>query len=326
MKYFALLFLPIVSICHGQNSQSYVAYHQSCRQAEQLFLDDSLDKCFQLYARVFSTYDVLFPRDCFMAAQFAHKVGEDSLSVEFLIDAIPFGLQSRMLYLDTAHHPYFAMQSVVQSIYFSKLLRLEDSLSTLYKKSVDWQLKAEITEMVRIDQDWRRRNNKWFNRNFRRGLERPFEKVNDGQMSYLDSIFSTKGYPGSWLIGVGDSQYYETNYPSFNNVNLSEMTNIMLYHSDSAFVKHGAFLFSEIDKGHIHPRTYALIRDFRDRHLIRKDKKELMHYNVWWQRNNYSTEEFKQHCHEIGCPTKQHLRELYKKLGNGYDVFWYPFR
>jgi hypothetical protein len=326
MKYFALLFLPFISVSYGQNNPSYIAYHQSCRQAEQLFLDGSLEECFEVYEQTFSTYAVLFPRDCFMAAQFAHKVGKDSLAVEFLIDAIPFGLQSRMLLLDTTQHPYFAIQSVVQSIYFSKLVNLEDSLNTIYKNNVDWQLKAEIMEMVRLDQDWRRRNNKWFNRNFRRGLEKLFEKVNDGHMSYLDSVFNTTGYPGSWLIGVGDSQYYETSYPSFNNVNLSEMTKILLYHNDSVFVKYGTFLFNEIDKGHIHPRAYAMVRDFRDRHLVNKDKNESMYYNVWWQRDNYSIEEFNQHCQEIGCPTKQHLRMLNKNLGQGYDVFWFPFR
>jgi len=185
-------------------------------------------------------------------------------------------------------------------------------------------LKQTIIDLYKIDQKWRKLNNKWFNRNFRKGLENKFDLINKKHILFLDSIFRIKAYPGIWLIGVGNS--IDSINPSLNNSNLSEMSKIFLYHYDSAYINYNSFLKSEIDKGHISPRTYAMIRDFRDRHLVRNDDIERMYYNIWWKRTNYTEQEFKYHCNSIGCPTKQSLRELNKKLGKAYDVFWYPFR
>ncbi len=322
MRLITLALLLTFFNCEAQQENSYINYHQKCRLAEAFFIRENPDSCFLIYNQAFSEYKILFPRDCFMAAQIAHKSNHDSLAIEYLMKGIKFGLNPEFLLADST---YKALE-LTTSKYWAKITEQKDSLYRIYVDNIDWKMKNELMRLIRIDQNWRRRNNKWFNRTFRKGLEKKFDAINDQHVIYLDSIFKNTGYPGSWITGIGDSLHYQTNYASFNNANLSDLPSIVLYHNDSAFMKYGDFLFNEIKKGHIHPRTYALIRDFRDRHLVKKDKNEKMYYNIWWERDNYSIEEFKKHCHEIGCPTKQHLRDLDNKLGRGYDGFWFPFR
>lgn len=327
MKISLILLVLLVPICSfGQKHISYIEYHKNCRKAEKLFLNDSIKDCFDIYTKTFEKFEILFPRDCFMASQFAHKSENDSLAVEYILKGIQFGLNPDFFIKDSTGMYPKKMYYLKNSIYWRKITKQKDSLLNIYNQKIDWKLKKELMNMIRIDQNWRRKNNKWFNRTFRRGLEKKFDIVNDQHMNYLDSVFKKIGYPGIWKIGIGDSLSYETNYASFNNANLSGLPEIILYHNDSTYIKYGEFLFNEINKGHIHPRTFAMIRDFSDRHLVKKDKDEKMYYNIWWERDNYSKEEFEKHCNEIGCPTKQHLRNLAKKLGRGYDVFWSPFR
>jgi hypothetical protein len=315
-----------VLFVRGQESESYIAYHRKCRLAEHQFLQNDTLAVFSSYNEIFKEYSILFPRDCFLAAQFAHKFNNDSLSVEYILKGIPFGLNPDFFSIDTLGTYASNLRDLKNSRFWSKLLRERDSLQNLYVDRVDLKLKSELMELIRVDQDWRRRNNKWFNRNFRPGLEKKFKKYNQECINFLDSVFIVKGYPGNWLIGTGDSLNFQTNYAAFNNANLGDLVSVILYHSDSAYIRFGAFLYSEIDKGHIDPRVYAMIRDFNDRHLVKRDKKEKMYYNLWWERENLSEEDIIKHCEEIGCPTKQHLRNLSDKLGRGYDVFWNPFR
>lgn len=328
MRFFLFLWLNIILLsAYCQNNKSYIKYHQSCRAAEKFFIDGDSINCINLYEQIFKEYDFLFPRDCFIAAQIAYKSSMDSIAVEFLIKAVPFGLRQDFFSKPDAYNNPYKINQLRKSKYWDRFLSIYDSLRNIYTERVDWKLKEELIEMVKIDQDWRIKNNKWFNRNFRRGLENGFNKVNIAHMAYLDSVFQNVGYPGVWLTGVGDFLApEETNYAVLNNQNLTEIFSVILYHYDSAYVKYGEFLKAEIDKGHIHPRTFALIRDFRDRFLVKRDKNEEMYYNIMWYRKNYTIEEFEQHCNEIGCPTWKHQYSLANKLGKGYDSFLLPLR
>ena len=323
-----LIFLLVLTtfVCKGQDKDSYIEYHKKCRQAEQYFISTDSVNCFRTYNEIFNNYRHLFPRDCFMAVQFAHKLKNDSLAIEYILKGISFGINPDFFTTDSLGTYASNLKDLKNSKFWIKIENKKDSLNEIYNSNVDWKLKSELMELIRIDQNWRRKNNKWFNRNFRKGLEKDFNIFNKECMKYLDSTFLTKGYPGNWLIGTGDSLSFQTDYATFNNANLGDLVNIMLYHSDSAYLNYGEFLFNEIDKGHIHPRVYAMIKDFSDRHLVKKDKNEKMYYNIWWERDNITAKEIESHCYEIGCSTKQHLRDLSAKLGRGYDVFWSPFR
>jgi hypothetical protein len=321
-----LIFVIRLALNFGQKGESYIEYHRKCRLAENFFLQNDTINCFSTYNEIFKNYSFLFPRDCFMAAQFAHKLNFDSLSVEYILKGIPYGINPEFFSNDTLGTYASNLRDLKNSFYWSKIVNQKDSLHDIYLKKIDLNLKSELMVLIRNDQNWRRKNNKWFNRNFRSDLEKKYKIFNKQCMLFLDSVFKEKGYPGNWLIGTGDSLIYQTNYASFNNANLGDFVSIILYHADSAYLQHGNFLFKEIDNGHIHPRVYAMIRDFNDRHLINKDKHEKMYYNIWWERQNLSVDKFEKHCYEIGCPTKQHLRNLGHKLGKGYDVFWSPFR
>lgn len=324
--YTSIVLLLLLGQNFAQENYSYFLYHKNCRKAEQRFLSDDIDKCFEIYLQTFDYYPFLFVRDCFTAAEIAHYSNKDSLAIEFLIKAIPFGFRKEILEDTSAKIYPHEMRELVQTKYWSKLISINDSLYQLYTSSINHSLKQKISNLIIVDQYWRRQNNTWTSRNFRKKREQIFDKVNDSHMEKLSSIFSTTGYPGAWFIGIGDSLPGQINYAAFNNANLSEITKIILFHNDSAYINHGEFLLAEVNKGHIHPRTYAMIRDFSDRHLVKPDRKEKMYFNIWWERENFSNQEFADHCEEIGCPTKQHLRLLESKLGKGYDVFWSPFR
>lgn len=317
--YFLILLLVFTNFSIGQKSENYIQYHQNCRKAEQYFIQSDYIKCINLYDSIFNQFDFLFPRDCYLAAQIAKKAGNDSLAVIFLMKGVPFGLNAELIFsLDSIH----TISKISKSKYWQLYLNEYDSLRNLYITRIDWKLKSKLIEIVKEDQSWRVRNNKWFNRTFRHGLEKKFEIVNYNHTLFLDSVFKTKGYPGIWLIGVGD-----TSKPYFNNIlNLNEFSFILLYHEDSALVKYGNYLKSEIQNGHIHPRVYAMIYDFSDRFLVKNEKDQKMYYNLWWQANNFTKEEFDVHCNEIGCPTNEHLKQLALKCGNEIEMFWFPFR
>ncbi len=303
----------------SQIDKDFVLYHQTCRKAEIFFIDSNYTKCFVTYDSLFKAYDFLFPRDCFTAGQLAFKIGKDSLAVEFLKKGVPFGLNADLIFKT---NPSLLISNVQKTKYWKSYLVDFSYLRQQYINRVDWKLKKQLYQMVALDQKLRIKNNKWFNRIFRKGLEKKFDIVNKRHVNFLDSVFKTKGYPGIWLTGVGDS----TDIAFNNNVNLSEIFSVILYHHDGTYLKYGDFLKKEIGNGHIHPRTYAMVRDFQDRFLVKHEKDQKMYYNIWWEAKNYSEHEFEQHCQVIGCPTKQHLRQLNKVVGNEVDIFWTPFR
>lgn len=315
---FILFFFLYNCIALSQSTKNYIVYHQECRQAEKYFIDSNYNNCFKTYNKVFNSYDFLFPRDCFTAAQLAYKTGEDSLAISYLKRGLPFGLNFDLIREDTS----LLISKIIKSKYWNNYTEDYDSLYQLYIKRVDWKLKKELYERVLVDQQWRIKNNKWFNRNFRKRLEEKYKTVNKSHIHFLDSVFKIHGYPGIWLTGVGDSNNIAAN----NTRNLSEIFFVLLYHYDSAFVQFGEFLYNEIKSGHLHPRVYAMIRDFNDRHLVKKESNQKMYYNIWWEAKNYTEEEFEQHCYEIGCPTKKHLKKLQNAVGNNVDIYWWPFR
>ena len=314
---FYMLFFSI--LLFSQDNKNYISYHQTCRKAEHYFIDSNYRQCIQTYDSLFKKYDFLFPRDCFTAAQLANKIGDDSMAVVFLKKGVPFGLNADMfIKTDTA----LQIHKIYDSKYWINYKRDYDSLRKLYVNRVDWNLKKKIEEMVSLDQQIRIKNNKWFNRIFRKGLENDFNIVNQKHIAFLDSVFKIKGYPGIWLTGVGDSSNGSFNY----NGNLSEIFFVILYHYDSAYVKFGDFLRKEIETGHIHPRVYAMTRDFQDRWSGKREKHQEMYYNIWWEKANYTKKEYAQHCHDIGCPTKNLLRGLFRAGGYNTDFYWWPFR
>lgn len=320
MKIYLIPFIILFNCSlFSQTNKDFVSYHQTCRQAERFFIDSTYTKCFQTYDSLFNAYDFLFPRDCFTAAQFAAKIGKDSLAVEFLKKGVPFGLNADFIFKT---NPSLLISKVQKTKYWKSYLADFSSLRQQYINRVDWKLKKQLHQMVAVDQKWRIKINKWFNRTFRKGLEKKFDIVNKRHVDFLDSVFKIKGYPGIWLTGIGDS----TDIAFNNNANLSEIFSVIIYHHDSSYVKYGDFLKKEIANGHIHPRTYAMIRDFNDRFLVKREKDQKMYYNIWWEAENFSEQEFEQHCHAIGCPTKKHLRQLYKAGGQNFDNFWFPFR
>lgn len=301
------------------SQQNYISYHQSCRSAEKNFMIGKTETTFHIYDSLFKTYDFVFPRDCYMAAQFAHKTNNDSLAIEYLIRAIPYGLNLELMLKNDTANP-------IKSLFTSPFWKNYESQFKLkrqeYLSQADFKLKNQLLTMVDEDQKWRKKNNKWFNRNFRPDLEKKFEVVNKRHVHSLDSIFKLKGYPGIWLTGVGDS----ISTPHNNACNLSDIPYIILYHYDSAYVRFGDFLLEEVKKGHLDVRTFAMIRDFNDRFLVKKEKEQKMYYNIWWEMSNFTKEEFERHCDEIGCATKEHRRKLSKALGKGYENYWWPFR
>lgn len=323
MRHFLLPILLLSQLLSFSQS-NYLGYHQKCRLAEKQFIENDTLGCVKTYSQVFDSYETLFPRDCFMAAQIAHKFGLDSIAIQFVLKGIPFGLNPDF-FLDTTSMKY-QIADLKNTQYWNEITQQYDSLRSIYVNKVDWELKGELMKLIQIDQDWRRRNNTWFVQIMRPGLERKFDKVNKQHVLILDSIFKEKGYPGTWMIGIGDSIGEDSKYASFATINLSDLPNIILYHYDSTYQKYGEFLFEELKKGHISPRVYAMIRDFNDRYLVKKNKNETMYYNTWWERDTYTEEEYEAHRNEIGCPSKDHLRKLGKALGKGYDYFWSPFR
>jgi hypothetical protein len=327
LKYYCQIKLYLISVSllfscslFSQQTSDYILYHQTCRQAEQYFIDSNYNRCFQAYDSVFNTFDFLFPRDCFIAAQLAYIKGKDSIAVEYLKKGVPFGLNANICIKKSSS---LLINKITNCKYWTSYETDFDSLRQLYLNRVDWELKKALYEMVRIDQEFRIKNNKWFNRTFRKGLEKKFDIVNRKHIAFLDSVFKIKGYPGIWLTGVGDSDNIAFN----NNGNLSEIFYVILYHYDSAYIRFGDFLYNEIKNGHLNPRVYAMIRDFNDRYFVKKDKNQKMYYNIWWEEKNYSEQEFEKHCADIGCPTKKHLRLLYEAAsGKNSDFFWFPFR
>lgn len=317
----ALLFsLLVFNTVFGQSN--YILYHQNCRKAERFFIEKQGDSSLALYQHTFTSFEYLFPRDCFMAAQIAHESQQDSLAIEFLIVGFRFGIRIESIEQDSTSKLH---QLTTLPIWKRAQYAFPEKYAE-YLSALDQPLKQTINGFVEKDQQIRIKNNKWFNRTFRPWLENEFDRMNDEHLRFLDSVCKQRGYPGSWLIGIGDSLVGHAKNATQINSNLNECASILAYHNDSVNLKMGDFLYGEIAKGHIHPRVYAMIRDFQDRHLVKKEDLEQMYYNIWWERQNFTETEFEAHCMAIGCPTKKHQRQLNEALGKGYDSFWSPFR
>ncbi|RYM34648.1 hypothetical protein ERX46_04540 [Brumimicrobium glaciale] len=59
---FILLFIMVSRIGNSQEGNSYIEYHKKCRKAEQLFLKDITDQCFELYNQIFDLNDSQNPQ------------------------------------------------------------------------------------------------------------------------------------------------------------------------------------------------------------------------------------------------------------------------
>lgn len=89
-----ILFIFSILVFFVTNAQeiNYLVYHKNCRKAELYFLNNDTVQCINAYKTTFDSFEILFPRDCFMAAKIASKLGQDSMAVEFILKGIPFGL------------------------------------------------------------------------------------------------------------------------------------------------------------------------------------------------------------------------------------------
>jgi hypothetical protein len=81
---------------------------------------------------------LLFPRDCFIAAQLAYTNEQDSLAVDYLLKGVPFGINAELIFESRKE---FEIRNLVQSKYWKNYQSSYPKLRADYINRVDWELK-----------------------------------------------------------------------------------------------------------------------------------------------------------------------------------------
>lgn len=243
-------------------AQNYMPYFKAIARAEMALLDSNYHQSIAIYKEAFQSYNFVFPKDCFIAAQLAAYVKDSNTCRYFLGKGMENGLPWNEIEGNIHLHRWLNA-----SPHHKASLSI-DSLQNIYHNKIDQELRREIIAMTVEDQKLRDRVETPLNHFFfyllKPFAQRRFDKQANEFSKKIHQLTIEHGFPSHRLIGTHDS----TDYKKFGTEMGSDYATIILFHSDFAWHYLKGTLPEELQKGNISPKQYALLRDFATRHYM----------------------------------------------------------
>ncbi len=238
-------------------SQDYTRYYEGISKAKTALVHDSLQPAIETYFNTFAAFEFVFARDCYNALEVSCRAGNNQMTSCFLKRCLQQGVAFELLEQDTL------LAGFKQTAYWPGIVAAKDSLSAIYKKSVNWKLRTAINSMFAEDQQIRDLANKYrFNVFKIRKLNKQFEAIDERLVRRLVEITKEYGFPGEQLIGLDT----DSMHPKIRTANLSAGMPIviLIHHYSQPNSSYNPLLKNEIAKGNLANEHYAVICDFQN--------------------------------------------------------------
>lgn len=279
MHRISVLFVWLLLQCTVSFSQkNYIDYYTWVNQAEEAYVNGSVDKCFGLYDKAFATYREPFLKDTYIAAQLAYATGDTAhfwkyMTLAFkngfpltafhaasILDGISDGTPEYIRVVELYHQykDYKKVNQTEKDVLYRKTYH-EDSLAMFMGHNPDL-----IKEHAVFEVEYR----KFIMDNYLSKGVFPGERMigvftEDDydaflERNHLTNLFdmfapkSTQGSAKQFTLGKGTPGDYmlinNTAYPPF-------------VHYTCTFEKYSKELWAAVLNGYLHPKTYGMLQE-----------------------------------------------------------------
>ncbi|NEN22374.1 hypothetical protein G3O08_02515 [Cryomorpha ignava] len=189
MKYlFNIIFIFTIQYSFGQN---YLDYYTQVNKAKLLAVDSKYQESALLYQKCFEEYEFEFARDCVNAIEVSALTGLDSLTFYFIKSALKRGIPISYFVENPDLSDFRSTQ------YWNSIVIDSAAFKKEYEANINAELRAEINQMFKADQEIRARYYQWSNFLVRPIIGKKWKKLNQEQVMRIVEIkamvFRAKG-------------------------------------------------------------------------------------------------------------------------------------
>lgn len=234
-------------------SQDYSNYYKGINRARISVAEGNAENSINSYYTTFENYDFGFARDCYNAIEIA-VFAKDTIKLEYFIRrALKQGIDYQLILKIENLYEFH------NSEFLKKIEREKDSLSTIYSKSINWEIRKEINEMFAADQAIRERyyNSILFKRH---KIGKEWEDLNESQVERIIEITKNNGFPGERLIGIDNKEMHSK--ISDHNLSTGMPIVILIHHYSQPNKSYSSILFEQIKLGNLYNEHFATVCDF----------------------------------------------------------------
>lgn len=273
IKVFILL-LFLTSRLFGQD---YIEYHRTLNRIDEDILSQNYIVAIERLDSIYSQYDFIYAKHCIKALQICITANDSIKADKWLEICFKQGIPIWIIRTNELTNKSITYSTT------QKTLNNFDSLHSIYKASIDANLREKIDSILTIDQKYTRKVNDGF------VLFKPIYWLqwginNKRQFKLLKQIIETYGYPEERLIGLSFIQDSVTFAKHFKFWGPSELRDsrvqIMLQHCYSTWHRidfdFKDTLYKNLCNGNMPAFQYALIIDF-----MMPDKVKYINHKFW---------------------------------------------
>lgn len=293
------------------SAQNYLNYYAQVNRAKLLAADANYQESALLYKKTFEAYDFVFARDCINAFEISSLTSLDSLTFYFIKSALKSGVTVS----------YFLKNPTLASFrstqYWNEVAKDSATFRNEYESSIDIELRDEINQMFREDQEIREKYYHWSNLLFRPMIGNKWRKLNQAQVIRIVEITQKQGFPGERLIGIDLPKYHEK--ISANQFSAGMPIIIFVHHYSQPNASFDSLLQAEVFNGNLYNEHFATICDFEA--AFGKNKFSCFgYYGLRHKPKNYQPDEFIEKRKGIGLLTNSEIQKL--NSSNKMTKFW----
>lgn len=303
-----IIFIFTIQYSFGQ---SYLNYYTQVNDAQLLAADSNYQESALLYKKTFEEYDFEFARDCINAIEVSSLTSLDSLTFYFIKRALKRGVPMS----------YFSKNSNLLDFrstqYWNSITKDSATLRKEYESNIHNEIRDEINQMFKADQEIRERYYQWSNFLLRPIIGKKWKKLNREQVMHIIEITKNHGFPGERLIGIDSPEYHE----KINRTQFSAGMPIIIFvhHYSQPNISYDSLLFTEVFKGNLYNQHFATICDFEAE--FGKNKFACYgYYGLRHKPKNYKSDEFIEKRKDIGLLSNSEIQKLNRS--NGMTKFW----
>jgi len=284
-------------LCSAQGRRNYHIYHDSVRVIENDFFEKGVTtkKILVRYHNLFESYDFVYLQDCYTAMQLAIFLGDEKHFMKFMEKAMRNGLTKINLN---------SFEYILQSDIYKKNERAIGSLITENRPHYLSRLNKELlVQIVKIYAEDQAQKNCLAGESTADCMLR-YHIAYQVELEQVMELIMKYGIPGDRLIGVdqkdilqelgihnADLSHYYEKFKDFYNITPSQyeldsravastLLIPLMWHGNCSFQKLKPLLEKELNKGNIHPRDIAIIKDEDYRSVNLCESRDSVYYNL----------------------------------------------
>lgn len=269
-----LLFWLLINTALGQD---YIEYHRFFNRIDEDVLSENYNLAMERLDSIYGAYEFIYAKHCIKALQICITANDSINADKWLEKCFKQGIPMWIIRTNEITNKSLTYSTT------QKTLHNFDSLHSIYKASIDTNLREKIDRLLTIDQKYTRKVNDGF------VLFIPFYWLqwgiyNKRQFKQLKQIIETYGYPEEKLFGLSniqDSVAFAKHFIFWGPSELRDArVQIMLQHCYSTWHKidfdFKDTLYENLRNGNMPAFQYALIID-----VMLPDKQKYINDKYW---------------------------------------------